>query len=1014
MANLEGKNVGKYHILERLGRGGMAEVYKAYQPGLERYVAVKVLHAHLADETDFIGRFTREARAVAALRHPNIVQVFDFDVEGELYYMVMEYIDGPTLKARLQQLRESGQRLSANEIIRMYRGLGSAIDYAHARGMIHRDIKPANIMFNQQGEVVLTDFGVAYIVGGTRFTMTGSVSGTPSYMSPEQGMGQGGDHRSDIYSLGVILYEIVTGRVPFDADTPFAIILKHLNEPLTPPSQLNPNVSANLEAVILKAMSKNPEDRYQSGKELADALENAIRTSAETVVDQPPPYMPETIPISLKASAIKAEQSQQRSQQVQPSSKETLVAAEASRPSRKRWWWGLVVAPFLCVIIGLAALKLDLLSVGGPSPTSELTTVATLASAFTSPTAPSSTAAPVHTSIAFRASDTPARAVSATPFQEAGIPFTNTPTAAATATHTPTSTPTATHVPTATATATHTPTAAATATHTPTATATATHTPTPDLAATENALNRLVATRLVATLTAERAALRMTRSAEQTAAAIASQMEKIAETRVAKALAATLTAQPTATRLATLVATAISTPVATLTMAPLVQPTELTSSAVVCQDEAAFVTDVTVPDGAPFAPGAPVVKTWRLRNAGTCAWEAGYRLRFVSGAQMGELTEQEVPYTEPGGLADITVAMVAPDSAGQYLGLWQMTNARGEIFGQRVSIQIRVISTAAPSPIYTPTAGVVVEAEATPLPTDRSILVSPAQLPGRIVYPEFVPGGSKPHYDLYVSNLDGSGAMLLWAWGRQPKILRTDLRYTQRILFQASGEQRNGVYRINIDGSDVRELTVHGDDSARPYGSPWGDRFVFDSRHQPEADGSRPWTLWLQDSVDHPTDSAPIIVGNRSVLGTSPVWLDNDHIVYQGCEYWSNPGKCGLHDIPSWGADKGRQITDYPRDIPAEAFGEVILFTSDRTGNWDVYTVNFSGGTATNLTDHPANDGNPAFSPDGDKIAFVSDRDGGRWAIWVMNRDGSNPVKCFDLRAPLGEDWVNERITWLP
>jgi tRNA A-37 threonylcarbamoyl transferase component Bud32 len=280
-SDLVGKTIGKYRIVARLGRGGMAEVYKGYQPGLDRYVAVKVLHSHLADEEDFIGRFEREATAVARLRHPNIVQVYDFDAEGNTYYMVMEFVEGPTLKAELKERSMKGQTFSLPEVSRIFSALASAIDYAHSRGMVHRDLKPANVMFTAEGQVVLTDFGIARIMGATRYTMTGAISGTPAYMSPEQGQGERGDERSDIYSLGVILYEMVTGRVPFDADTPFAIIMKHINDPLPLPTTVNSAVPEVVERIILKAMSKNPADRYQSAGEMAKALRDALGVSPD-------------------------------------------------------------------------------------------------------------------------------------------------------------------------------------------------------------------------------------------------------------------------------------------------------------------------------------------------------------------------------------------------------------------------------------------------------------------------------------------------------------------------------------------------------------------------------------------------------------------------------------------------------------------------------------------------------------------------------------------------------------
>ncbi|MBC8508080.1 MAG: protein kinase [Anaerolineales bacterium] len=291
MASLSGKTLGKYQITERLGRGGMAEVYKAYHPQLERYAAVKVLHGFLAEGQDFQARFQREAKAIAALRHPNIVQIYDIDTDEDNYYMVMEFVDGGTLKDRL--IQASGP-LAIKEMAHIFRETASALDYAHLQGVLHRDVKPANVLLSESGRVVLTDFGIARIVSDTQFTVTGTLVGTPAYMSPEQGKGMGIASPSDIYSLGIILYEMVTGKVPFDADTPLAVIHKHINEPLPSPRTIREDIPRVLEAVIVKALAKEPEDRYQSAAEMIDAAENAFLdlakvTMAETMVEPPQP-----------------------------------------------------------------------------------------------------------------------------------------------------------------------------------------------------------------------------------------------------------------------------------------------------------------------------------------------------------------------------------------------------------------------------------------------------------------------------------------------------------------------------------------------------------------------------------------------------------------------------------------------------------------------------------------------------------------------------------------------------
>jgi tRNA A-37 threonylcarbamoyl transferase component Bud32 len=297
MADLTGKTLGNYRIVERIGRGGMATVYKAYQPALERYVAVKVIHEQLvADDEQFLKRFRREAKAVASLRHPNIVQVFDFGTEDDVSYMVMEYLEGTTLKAELNALVERGETMPLEEAQRIFRTLASALEHAHRQGMVHRDIKPANVMLTAKGDVVLTDFGIAKIVGGTQYTATGAFTGTPAYMSPEQGQGERGDERSDIYALGVMLYEMVTGRVPFDADTPLAVILKHISAPLPLPRQLNPTIPEVVEQVIFKALAKAPDDRYQTVAQMASALEAALAGEAVPIREERPPELAVALP----------------------------------------------------------------------------------------------------------------------------------------------------------------------------------------------------------------------------------------------------------------------------------------------------------------------------------------------------------------------------------------------------------------------------------------------------------------------------------------------------------------------------------------------------------------------------------------------------------------------------------------------------------------------------------------------------------------------------------------------
>ena len=279
MDALIGKTLGPYQIVERIGRGGMATVYKAYQPALDRKVAIKVLPAHLAEAPGFAQRFQREARAVARLEHPNILAVYDFGRQGDLSYLVMRYVEGGTLKDLL------GKRLPLERVAELVSEIADALDYAHERGVVHRDVKPSNVLLDPQGRALLTDFGVARIVEETQqITGTGVGVGTPAYMSPEQGKGKPVDGRSDVYSLGVMLYEMLTGQVPYQAETPIAVVLKHINDPLPIPRQVNPAIPEAVERVVLKALAKEPEDRHQTAGEMAKALRGAI---ADTEPDQP-------------------------------------------------------------------------------------------------------------------------------------------------------------------------------------------------------------------------------------------------------------------------------------------------------------------------------------------------------------------------------------------------------------------------------------------------------------------------------------------------------------------------------------------------------------------------------------------------------------------------------------------------------------------------------------------------------------------------------------------------------
>jgi serine/threonine protein kinase len=270
-----GRTLGPYQVVEELGRGGMAVVYKAFQPSLRRYVALKILPDHFQSDPEFVARFQREARAAAQLGHPNVVTIYDVGEQAGVHYIAMEYLEGGSLLDRLAK-----GPLSLEEAQQIVEQVGSALDFAHSRGLIHRDIKPANILFSADNRPKVTDFGIARAGDTSRLTRAGAMLGTPQYMSPEQAEGRPVDHRADLYALGVMLYEMLTGRVPFQADTPHAIVYAVIHQPPLPPRQIRPDLSPAVEAVLLKALAKQPNERFQTGADMAAALWSATEASS--------------------------------------------------------------------------------------------------------------------------------------------------------------------------------------------------------------------------------------------------------------------------------------------------------------------------------------------------------------------------------------------------------------------------------------------------------------------------------------------------------------------------------------------------------------------------------------------------------------------------------------------------------------------------------------------------------------------------------------------------------------
>lgn len=326
----------RYTILERVGGGGMADVYRAHDKLLDRSVAVKILRSQFTNDEEFVTRFRREAQAAARLSHHNIVNIYDVGRDDDIYYIVMEYISGETLKDRIQKEK----LLPVESAVRIALEIAEALEHAHQSGLIHCDIKPHNILTTRSGRIKVTDFGIARAVTSATMTQTGAIIGSVHYFSPEQAKGSAVGAKSDIYSLGVVLYEMLTGIVPFQGETPISIALKHLQEEPKPPREYNPDLPPLLEAIVLKAMAKEPDMRYADIGEMISDLrlaQNYLRddhTRRLSRDDFPTQVLPR---VTLPAGEVHTKEKRG----------ELGEAAATGKPKSKWWIWSLIAVLFI-------------------------------------------------------------------------------------------------------------------------------------------------------------------------------------------------------------------------------------------------------------------------------------------------------------------------------------------------------------------------------------------------------------------------------------------------------------------------------------------------------------------------------------------------------------------------------------------------------------------------------------------------------------------------------------------
>ncbi len=380
---LLGQQLGNFRLERILGRGGMGQVYYGWDVKLERPVAVKVIDFRFRNNPAYAKRFVREAQAVATWRHENIAQVYYADEQGDLYYFAMEYVDGLDLGQLLSDYVAKGELMPQADVLRIGQALASALDYAHARDVVHRDVKPSNVIVARDDRVVLTDFGLALEI---HQGSVGEVFGTAHYISPEQARrSSGAIPQSDLYSLGIMLYEMLTGVVPFDDPSPTAVAVQHITQPPPTPRSLNPNLNTETEVVLLKALSKAPQDRYQTGHELIMALENALQIgqAAAALPPLPPPpagMRPRSGPANLQTAAEVI-----TSPPPLPSRAKPHLQRKSTGPRRRSVSW---IALGGCLLILLAAIASTSLLFASPlgdlfkaeTPIAETPTSVTLAS----------------------------------------------------------------------------------------------------------------------------------------------------------------------------------------------------------------------------------------------------------------------------------------------------------------------------------------------------------------------------------------------------------------------------------------------------------------------------------------------------------------------------------------------------------------------------------------------------------------------------------------------------------
>lgn len=850
----------------------MARVYRAHQPALDRDVAIKVLHRHLASDRRFVERFQREARAAAALKHPNIIRIYDVGEADGLPFIVMDYVAGETLAHKLQ--REGPLPLPV--ALAITGQVGAALDYAHRHNLIHRDVKPGNILLDPDGHAYLADFGIAKARHDPALTQIGTIIGTPEYMSPEQIYAAPLDGRSDLYSLGVVLYQMLTGRVPFRADTPFGTAHKQVSEPPTPPSTLGIALGPAVEQALLRALSKDPAQRFPDARTMTAALRAGEYTG------------------------------QGRS----PGNGNRIVLAAT-----------LLAVLVIAVVVGYYALL---------RPPAAAPPVAQ------GPTSPPVTEVP----LAGTTDESPVPAPTATP---TSVPRSPTP-----------------QIIVVTVTATPEP-----------------PTPTPRIVI-------VTATPISPPVTAVAVA------ASPGSGRIAD-FETMGTWKRGDQPYGTFTQsseQAHSERFAGKLSYDFPTPENDFVV--FLQERALPGSpnvihAWVYGDGSGHFLNVWIRDSAG--------QTWQvpLGRVGAAGWQ-----QMTGWIEVG----QKWPWTSIDGPDNGVV-----DYPIRFAGI--VLDDNPDSFAGPGTIYVDDLEAAQESGSSRTAQGPQTEPPSPP-PTGETSSESPPPAPapdtplsGRLAFSLY--DATRGYYNVYIARPDGSGRYLLAEHMRQPA-----WGPDGRLVMNGEGGGTDSLWFMSADGGGRNEVGSHPEDS-QPSWSPGSDRVAMGSTLQ--GDGRS--RIYVYDSLRGDQKPRLLMWGSYEMFGRYPTWLLSDRIVFNGCNYWATGGVCGLYAAGSGGGQPVQLTDGGTDDVAADASGNRLVFMSHRDGNWEIYITTTAGGEQVNLTRNPADDGLPAWSPDGRWIAFLSHR-GGAWAIWAMTPDGGNVRKLFDLDGSPGPDWTNERLSWGP